>query len=421
MESIIDIASSESPDIYLDHPTPEECIQIWSSTAASWKDSLTVPLYLIEAQYLTTVPLAKDGGMITWILIDKTQQPDQRQIFCSCETFRKRSLTSDNKGNVKEGVVHGIASVFCPPEYRGRGYGTRLMKELAHMLHGWQSEHGKSIGSVLYSDIGKDYYTRLGWSPNPSNWHFVFPPVVKTEKPAAAAAASAVQPIPESELARLCLRDEALVRKAMAMPNTSARMRVVILPDLDHMLWHIRKEDFATDHLFGKKAEVKGAIAGNPGQQVWAIWTHRYYGHPDYHHHHHPNDEEEEEEEEPEDGGNVLYILRLVVEGDDTANRPHEGQATTPPTSIYNVEQAAALQAVLQAAQAEAAAWCLDQVQLWEPSPLVKSLVGQIGLDAVRVERQERSIASVLWFGEDGDPVEDDAPVWVNNEHYAWC
>lgn len=109
-----------------------------------------MPLYTVEALYLTTVPLAKDGGMTMWILVDKNQLLNQRQIFCSCESFRKRSLTSYEMGNVEEGLVHGIASVFCPPQYRGRGYGSRHMKELAKALHGWQSDYDKSIGSVLY-------------------------------------------------------------------------------------------------------------------------------------------------------------------------------------------------------------------------------------------------------------------------------
>ncbi|KAI1110701.1 hypothetical protein F5Y14DRAFT_443834 [Nemania sp. NC0429] len=394
----------ESPDLHLSQPTPEECTQIWSTTAASWKDSLTVPLYIAEAQYLATVPLARDEGVTRWVL-----------IFCSCESFRKRCLASDERGNVEEGVVHGIASVFCPPEYRGRGYGTRHMRELAEVLRGWQSErYGKSTASVLYSDVGKEYYARVGWLPTSRNGHFVFPCVrVGMEKPALARLVS------ESELGILCSRDEAIVRSAMATPGT-VRKRVVILPDLDHMLWHIRKEDFAVDYIFGgKKAEAKGAIAGSPGKQVWAVWVRRYYGHPDR------SDEEGEEEGGNGNGnGNVLYILRLVVEGDDTANRPHESRQLPPAATDAYVDQAAALKAVIQAAQAEAAKWRLGQVKLWEPSPLVQSLLEQSDLGATRVERQESSIASVLWFREDGvgdDEDEDEAPVWVNNEYYAWC
>lgn len=392
---------SESPHLHLCQPTPEECAQIWSQTAESWKDSLTLPMYIVEAQYLTTVPLAKNGGMTTWILVEKNRLPNQRQIFCSCESFRKRSLTSDEKGNISEGLVHGVASVFCPPEYRGRGYGTRFMKELGQVLREWQPEHGKSIGSVLYSDIGKEYYAKLGWPPNPTNWHFMLPSV-KTKNPVAA------RLISESELESLCRRDEEMVWKAMSTPSTASK-RVVILPDLDHMLWHIRKEDFATNYIFSGKAEAKGAIAGIPGKQVWIIWVHRYYEHPG-----HPDEEEGDDE-------NVLYILRLVIEGDDTANKPHEDHLDSPLTETF-AEQGAALKAVLQAAQAEAARWRLSQVQLWEPSPLAQSLLEQSGLDAIRVERRTESVASALWFGEDnGIRVGEGAPQWVNNEHYAWC
>lgn len=115
---------SEAPNLHLTHPTPEECKQIWSQTAIAWKDSLTVPLYLAEAAYITPIPLAKNGGMTTWILVDRNEVPNSRHIFCSCESFRKRSLTSDEAGIVKKGIIHGIASVFCPSEYRGRGHGS---------------------------------------------------------------------------------------------------------------------------------------------------------------------------------------------------------------------------------------------------------------------------------------------------------
>jgi hypothetical protein len=196
-----------------------------------------------------------------------------------------------------------------------------------------------------------------------------------------------------------------MVYKAMASPSTK-RKRVTILPSLDHMLWHIRKEDFATIHIFGKTSEIKGAIAGSPGQQVWAIWVRRYYRRLDH------------SGEEDEDGGNVLYILRLVVEGDDTANKPYD-DSPAPATGDYS-EQATALKAVIQAAQAEAAEWKLDQVKLWDPSPLVRSLLEESDINTTWVERHERSVACALWFKDDNNTTEEN-PAWVNNQHYAWC
>ncbi|KAH8901505.1 hypothetical protein GQ53DRAFT_740384 [Thozetella sp. PMI_491] len=395
MESRVPLQDAKSLYLHLEHPSPEECLKIWTDTSSSWKDSLTVSAYLAESQFLTTIPLARDQGMTTWVLVDKSLPPNKRPILCSCETFRKRSLTADAEGNIEEVVVHGVASVFCPPEYRGRGYASRHMEELARQLRQWQTEHGKSAGSVLYSDIGPAFYTRFGWLPNVRNMHLVLPAAERKELTPA-------RLVLESDLEDLCRKDEALIRAAMATPHR-VKKRVTIIPDLDHMLWHIRKEDFATKQIFGRIPRAKGAIAGSPGKLVWAIWVHRYYEHPD--------------EPGEEGSNNVLFILRLVVEGDETANMPLTEQA---PLAVNYDKQAVALKAVLQAAQAEASEWRLDHVHMWEPSPLIDNLVTQSGLDVTRVERQEESIASMAWF-QDDDETGSEPPVWINNEYYAWC
>jgi hypothetical protein len=379
--------ASTSSNLGLTHPTPDECIQIWTNTSLSWKDSLTVPLYLAESQFLTTIPLAKDGGMTTWILVDQTLPASRRKVLSSCESFRKRSLLR-SAGKVEDVIIHGIASVFCPSECRGRGYAARLMREVAQELRGWQSNHGRPIGSVLYSDIGKEYYARLGWLPNPTNSHLEFAPV-KHGWPSQARAIS------EADLGKLCCRDENAVREALAKPEPETKTQVTILPDLEHMLWHLCKEDFATKYLFSKVPQAKGAIAGVPGKLVWAIWTRRYYNHV-----------------ESAEHDNVLYILRLVIEGDATANRPNDYEQ---PRVTIDGAQGDSLKAVLEAAQAEAAEWRLDRVKLWEPSPLALESIEKSGLNYDVVERQEESIASAFWF-DDSPP-----PTWINNQHYAWC
>lgn len=399
MESLRNLSSlpdSTSPNLYLTQPTPDECVKIWSNTAASWKDALTRSDYLQEQLFLTTVPLAKDNGMTTWILVEKIGLPDQRRILCSCETYRKRSLMSDAAGKVEEVIVHGIASVFCPADYRRRGYGARFMSELAKALRTWQGDQAKVAGSVLYSDIGPAFYAPHGWQPNPTNWHVQFPPMEVSSS-------SRTQEVMEHDLADLCQKDEAMIRAAMAVPTDGVKGRVTILPDLDHMLWHIAKETFITARIFGKIPRAKGAIAGSPGNRVWAIWTHRYYGHLI--------------SESPE---NVLYILRLVVEEDHSANKP---QTTLEKENGMRVatqeEKVAALIAVLQHAQAEAAEWQLDHVKLWEPTPWVLDVITNSNIIHSVAKREKDSVACCLWYDEIGGM--EAAPVWINNEHYAWC
>lgn len=392
METQVELPDSESPRLCLRHPSDDECIQIWTNTSASWKDSLSLPQYLAESQYLTSIPLAKDGGMTIWVLVDSEPPADQRWILASCETFRKRSLMSDSAGNVEEVAIHGIASVFCAPEYRGRGYAGRLMRELAGVLRKWQSQHGRIIGSVLYSDIGKKYYSGLGWLPNTRNTHLEFESVQQGWP-------SSAKPILEEDLEKLCRKDESIIRTAMKTPTPGTRKRVTILPGLDHMLWHIRKEDFASQHIFDKIPTAKGAIAGEPGKQVWAIWTHRYYEHPD----------------QP-DPDSVLYILRLVVEGDPAANGA-ENNTEGAEMDVFDEIQRPSLEAVIQAAISEAAEWRLNRVELWEPSPLVRKSLREINYR--EIERQEVSIASGMWYA--GELGAAEPPVWINNEHYAWC
>lgn len=384
------LPDSDCCNLHLSHPTEDELLKIWTNTFVPWGDSLELPEYLRESLFLTTIPLARDGGMTSWILVDKTLAPNQRAILCSCETLYKRSLMSNADGEVEEVIVHGIASVFCPDEYRRRGYGSRHMKELARVLRTWQSGTRKVAGSVLYSDIGKVYYSKLGWAPTPTNMHIEFPPIKGPKSPL-------VRDIGQGNLPELCRRDEAMVRSAMATPAPGVQRRVVILPDLDHMLWHLAKEDFATDHLFKKQARAKGAIAGPPGKQVWAVWTHRYYGRHD-----------------AESADNTLYILRLVVEGDKSANQAPSEQGT----SSLPDEQVAYVEAVLQAAQAEAAEWHLDIVKLWEPSYCVQQAISRGRIRHAMVERVGDSIASGMWYDDDGTGI---PPVWINNEHYAWC
>ncbi|CAE7185872.1 hypothetical protein P3342_008449 [Pyrenophora teres f. teres] len=389
-----DLPSSSSPDLVLRHPTPEECVIIWKNVSAAWIDSLTPSLYLEEALYLTSVPLARDGGLTSWILVHKDQAPGERHILCCCESFNKRSLTSDSNGTVSKNIVHGLASVFCAAPYRRRGYASRMMSELAKVLYTWQTENLPCVASTLYSDIGREYYAQLGWYPNATNLHVEI-------QPEAISWPSIAKPVIEEDLEGLCRRDEVLVRSRMAVPTKETKTRFTVIPDLDHMSWHMAKDTFACNHLFGKLPTTKGAIAGPPGNQMWVYWEHRYYSRHDV---------------EPKN--NALYILRLVLEVDETATRLPSDASKRPAADVYE-EQVASLKAIVQAAQAEASEWKLDVVKLWDPSPLVSELLARTGIKHTVVERQEGSIASLLWYGADGS-ITKDAPLWVNNEHYAW-
>ncbi len=339
----------QASNLRLTIPTHEELEAVHKLSFAGWGDSLTLPQYLHESDHLTRVPLAKNDGMVSWILTDCNQLPDQRPILGSCETFRKRAFVINQKGQMSENIIYGIASVFVNPKYRCQGYGSRLMHELARMIPEWHVGSLRSIGSILYSDIGKNYYKKHGWTAFPVNNHIEFDPM-PDPMPLHA------RPVQAEDLPQLCQNDEAMARKTMA-GSPPGKSRMMIVPNIDHMLWHISKEEFACQKIFDQVPQAKGAIAGECGCRIWAIWVHRYYRHPD---------------SSPAD--NTLYILRFVVENQRPTNEQLQSQ----------IQYA---KAVLQAAQAEAVQWQLQCIKLWHPTPLVQKLVEWSGLSIGAAKR----------------------------------
>jgi hypothetical protein len=275
-------------------------------------------------------------------------------------------------------ITHGIGSVFCNPEYRGKGYAARMLKELAPVLKEWQTkEQGKEAPfSFLYSDIGCKFYARMGWKPFPSS-HVAFPPISSNGNETA-------KRLQDEDIKALCAEDERRIREQLESAK-DGKIHVSLVPDHDQMLWHHKREEFLTSKLFSRTPATRGAIAGAPGSRVWAIWTRSYYG---------PLDGEK--------SGNTLHILRLVIE-DDSKEKKRE-----------NVES---LKGILEIAQKEAAEWKLMGVEMWNPSPDVQGLIEQTGLQHTKVEREEESIASLMWYGgEDVGEIE-----WLGNEKYGWC
>lgn len=327
-----------------------------------------------------TVPLAKDGGVTHWILVDHTLPPNERPILGSCETLRKRVLISKNSV-VTEGITHGIGSVFCDPKYRGKGYASRMMKELGLKLKEWQTDKTQEEPdcpfSFLYSDIGKKYYAAHGWHVYPST-HVTLPPMALPS-----ASTANVQLLGDADIEAFCILDGSRIKKELS-ENQSSKIQVALLPDHDVMVWHHAREQFMTSKIFGKTPQTKGAVAGSPGSRVWAIWTRSFYG-PLVH-----------------DSGNALHILRLVVE-DNTS-------------SDQNAEH---LKSILQLAQAEALEWKVSDVQFWNPTETVKELMHKTGLEWKEEDRESESITSLMWYGEGSG--KSDEIAWVANEKYGWC
>lgn len=379
------LPAADSPALVLTTPTPRERLRTWKLTHPMWGPALSEADYLAREAYLTTVPLARDGGITHWILTVRDLPEDGRPILSSCESLRKRAVyyrdgDRDGEGQGGDGVAHGIASVFTEEGYRGKGYASRMMREVGGRLRGWQAGEGEgkeSLFSVLYSDIGKTFYARHGWAAFES-CHVAFRP----DAGAAGGKGAVARAIGYHELAELCAVDERMLRAELKRRG-GGKTHVALLPELDALLWHLMREDYMTKCIFGKTPTVRGAVAGEPGKRVWAVWMRGYYG----------GLKKEE--------GNTLHVLRVVVEDPE---QPDE-------------ELVDGFRSIVQIAQAEAAEWKTQDVQMWNPTPKLRGLIDKCGVEYEFVDRDKESIASLMWYGDEPTAELD----WVANEKYAWC
>lgn len=148
---------STSASLVLEHPTEAEKRATWLLNSQSWRGALSLPAYLRREEFLGNQPLTCNGGLSFWVLVDSsTPSSNPRRILASCETIRKRALIAKPGRRVEEVVSHGIGSVFCDPQFRGRGYTGRMMRELGGKLDTSRREAETTTGfTVLFSDIGK--------------------------------------------------------------------------------------------------------------------------------------------------------------------------------------------------------------------------------------------------------------------------
>ena len=383
MGSLGQLPPKDSPHIHLTTLTPTEHLAQTDANSSEWSGALNKEQYFRREAHLGDQDLTRGGGLTAWGLVYQPNGQEGRTVLAGCETYVKKGVVVKD-GKMEEGVVHGVGSVFCPPEARGMGYAGRMMEDLGKRLRDWQGK--KALGSVLYSDIGKVFYAKKGWRAMPSR-HVALPP-----KESAVSGLPETQLLKADDLPALCQVDEQLLRRRLEKRGKNEQPALALIPDIATIRWHHAREEFVANELYGKEPLVKGAVAGKEGERVWCYWT-RIFTNP---------------AKEPP----VLHILRLVVE-DEAFSDFEPASETAAEKKESPIVQAVA--AVFAEAQKQAKEWGMSEVQMWNPSGTTLAGARVLEEGAKVVEREEDSIASLNWFGE-GQEVE-----WVCNEKYGWC
>ncbi|KAI1736786.1 hypothetical protein F4680DRAFT_249642 [Xylaria scruposa] len=466
-------ASDES--LVLTHPTAAEKEQTWSLNHREWGGALDLPAYLEREPFLASTPLAVDDGMVHWILTTEDasspttgQDEQKRSVLASCETIRKRVLYAPRTGKdgVKEGLGYGIGSVYTYPEFRGKKYAARMLRELGEVLKTWpveeqlrkkrsqirgqghdstgsqatnggsepstngraklrKAEAEKAVCSALWSDIGKKFYASKGWPVYPSG-HVEFHSSCTTSQLGMSSLLEKAQqphntsltltPVNTSNLAQLCREDEAQLRADLVRhARENDRTAFAFAPEYEVFRWHWAREEFIASRVFPDRSasKVRGMIATVSSAQHNGSATTEDGR---------TKDEEKEEKEAKTrmwaiwtrnygaDGAsspekNTLYILRLVIDNSSTPSSPDRKALQL------------AFDAIMQSALDAARPWSCGTVHLWNPTPVVRELIAGSAIAHKFVDREVDSIPSMMWYG-----AEEDEPVdWIANEKYCWC
>jgi hypothetical protein len=121
----------------------EEHLAIAKDNYVEWGKGLTLDQYLARERILQAVWMPKAvifGNGLS-----------------SCEIYERTGLLVQPDGSVSTPTVLSIASVFTPPCHRRKGYATQMLKQVKSLVNLDQI-------SLLYSDIGPQYYSSLGWT-----------------------------------------------------------------------------------------------------------------------------------------------------------------------------------------------------------------------------------------------------------------
>lgn len=381
------LPSADSPDVVLVPATPEERIESIKLNSVAWKGPLDTKTYIAREDHLFQQRLTRDG-LTCWLLVDRRQPAGKRTILSSCETYKKRALLAYG-GQVEDISTHGVGSVYCRPEFRGQGYAKKMLEELTKKLDTWQMDNerrDRSLFSVLFSDIGKNFYAQFGWKPFSSS-HISLRPITREEYSQDVNKLPVSRALFAEDVRSSMCNDEVLQKQRELLRLASEKTpgaKVAITPDFDHFVWHWAREEFYADKLYPHRDPpvIKGA--GEDASKVYCVWN-RNFG------------------ETPKD--NTLFILRWVY---DEPLSPSESQAT-----------AEAMAAVLRRAQLEAHEWNMAAVEFWNPTPLMQKAVAMLDPNIDVTHREKSSIASLRWTGAEqglGEDVE-----WFWNEKYTWC
>jgi predicted N-acetyltransferase YhbS len=135
--------------------------EVLERTHALWSDGLDRSAYKAYVRSLKDTPWGRSGAYRFVVLRD----PEGR-VASAMKLYRFAARAGGRRI-----TVGGVGALYTPPEQRGRGHAARLLE----LVHEAMAARGDAA-SLLYSEIGAEYYTRLGYRAlDPGAAHLAVP------------------------------------------------------------------------------------------------------------------------------------------------------------------------------------------------------------------------------------------------------
>jgi hypothetical protein len=240
-----------------------------SLVGAHWGGQLTAAQYAARDAYVAThCAWVRDGHAQTiHALMAGAAEP--HAIDASCETYRMRALCCEAPGVATPCTVLGIASVFTPPDRRGKRNASRLLAALAAKTAA--AEQGVRA-LMLMCEIRPDIYARAGYvSPQqapPSDWALTVSSAPPNEQVCVDLQPEAT-PLLSSDMATVAAQIAALAERDLLQRGVGA---ITVVPTAEQLLWHVARYDARRQLLPGIGLPPPPACGARCGD-AFAVWA----------------------------------------------------------------------------------------------------------------------------------------------------
>ncbi|RIB06904.1 hypothetical protein C2G38_2215937 [Gigaspora rosea] len=357
-------------DLIVVEATPEQARITNRNSYMSWGyPLLTLDEYVEREQILANNEFCSENLKV-WILVSKECNlsiDPESTILSQCETYKRQTLMTLSSGQIQEVIGYCITALFTPPKHRKKGYAAKMLELLNNKL---RFEYNAKF-SYLYSEIGPDFYSRLGWKIY-SHKEIKFK--VEDKYLAPLSHSELIVAINQSNLESVINKDCEFIKKDLINLN---KKTIVILPTKPAFDWLFQKAklyskfhaDINDPRQFGAMILNEKNVSINENEELlerFIIWSHDFKD-------------------------NRLFIIRF--------------RSDSPYTTRLLIHQA----------MQEASKFQFKQIILWNPDLSLFNISNDLNVFDGEVTDRIESLPYLSWYEDDDDYVD-----WMLIERYSW-